>query len=122
MPDLNKFVAYFDLQESARQTQVTVKGGSSKRLHVVPQYFALVLGIGVQPFLAKFHETGVWDLTGWTGWLIFSAIAGFLIFPGVYKNALDPNKPLFVQLCAIFASGIGWQSLLEAAGKPFHVS
>jgi hypothetical protein len=37
-----------------------------------------------------------------------------LIFPGVYKSAFDPGKPLFVQLCAIFTAGVGWQSLFKA--------
>jgi hypothetical protein len=40
-----------------------------------------------------------------------------LIFPAVYRNAFDPQKPLFVQLCAIFASGVGWQGLLDAVTK-----
>jgi hypothetical protein len=33
----------------------------------------------------------------------------------VYKNAFDPDKPIVVQLCALFVSGLGWQSLFQTA-------
>jgi hypothetical protein len=36
------------------------------------------------------------------------------ILPAVYKNAFDPDKPMLVQLCALFSSGLGWQSLFQA--------
>jgi hypothetical protein len=32
------------------------------------------------------------------------------LLPAVYKNAFDPDKPILIQLCALFASGLGWQS------------
>lgn len=48
---------------------------------------------------------------------MFGVIIGALIFPGVYKNAFDPRKPWFIQLCAIFAAGIGWQSVIQGGAK-----
>ena len=46
-----------------------------------------------------------------TGFALLMAIA---ILPAVYKNAFDPDKPILIQLCALFASGLGWQSLFQA--------
>jgi hypothetical protein len=77
------------------------------------QYCALVLGIFVQPFLAEFQKTHVWNLVGWQNWIIFSVIAAFIIFPGVYKQSFDRSDKLLVQFCTIFVSGLGWQSLLQ---------
>jgi hypothetical protein len=47
-----------------------------------------------------------------TGFALLMAIA---LLPAVYKNAFDPEKPILVQLCALFASGLGWQSLFQAS-------
>ncbi len=79
------------------------------------QYLALVLGIAIQPFFAGYQNTSVWAIEGLWGRLLFSVIAGVIIFPAVYKNAFDPDKPLIVQLGAIFAAGMGWESLLATA-------
>jgi len=86
------------------------------------EYLALVLGIFVQPCLANYQKTGAWSLAGWSGWAIFAIIVGLLIFPAAYNNAFAPTKPLFVQLCAIFAAGVGWQSLFETVGKPLGLT
>ncbi len=48
---------------------------------------------------------------------MFAIFVGTVIFPAVYKTAFDPTKPIFVQLCAIFTSGLGWQALLQTAVK-----
>jgi hypothetical protein len=114
MADLNDFLRYFDLQSDRRpQTLEAQAQAQGQDFPTVPQYCALVLGIFVQPFLAEFQKTHVWNLAGWSGWIIFSAIAGIIIFPLIYKNSFDRNSNLFVQLCAIFVSGLGWQSLLQ---------
>jgi hypothetical protein len=42
---------------------------------------------------------------------------GIMILPGVYKNSFAPDKPILVQLAAIFTAGVGWQTLFEAAAK-----
>lgn len=114
---IDKAVRYFDLQAGQRPSQPTGYAKSKKRFPVVPQYVALVLGIIAQPFLTKYAETQVWETHALPGWIVFSAIAGLVIFPAVYTHSLDPRKPLFVQLCVIFAAGIGWQSVLQVAGK-----
>jgi hypothetical protein len=117
MTNFRNIVQYFDLQSVAREYRLesydSVKDRTS--LPVLPQYLALVAGIAVQPFLAVFQETRRWDLSGWQGWVPFSLIVGLIIFPGIYKRSFDPEKNLFVQLCAVFASGLGWQSLLATA-------
>jgi hypothetical protein len=86
-------------------------------LHWLPQYLTLVLGIVVQPFFAAYQQSGQWNFNGITGRVLFAAIVGLVVFPAVYKRAFDPDKPLFVQLCAIFAVGMGWESLLRTALK-----
>lgn len=113
---INQLIGYFDLQSDRRGLQPEQQA-EGRRFPVVPQYVALVLGIVVQPFLAAFQKTGMWSLHGLLPWAIFSTIAGLIIFPAVYKKSFDPDGNLFVQLCTIFASGLGWQSLLQTAGK-----
>jgi hypothetical protein len=83
---------------------------------VLPQYFAVLLGIIAEPFFNAYRTTGGFGKVKLSiGLLVFSVIVACLILPAVYKNAFDPDKPLFVQLCAIFAAGVGWQTLLASA-------
>ncbi len=114
---MNGIIRYFDLQSARRG----VAAGYAARvpLSVFPQYLALVLGITVQPFLAQFQITHKWSLDygEWASWFAFALITGLLVFPAVYKKAFDPDKPYFVQFCAIFTAGVGWKSLLTVAAK-----
>jgi len=116
--------SYFDLnsgvgRRTRKPSALDVAPKSPK--YVLPQYLALVLGVIIQPFLQSFQKDGHWpDLGSICGRLVFGIIVGILIFPGVYKNAWDPEKPLFVQLCAIVASGLGWQTLLATAIPGVH--
>ncbi len=113
---MSKLLEYFDLGSTAQPK--TGRGQSPKKIfHWVPQYLTLVLGIVVQPFFAIYQQTGQWNFSGITGRVLFAAIVGIVVFPAVYKRAFDPDKPLFVQLCAIFALGMGWESLLRTALK-----
>jgi hypothetical protein len=82
---------------------------------LVLQYLVLVLGIVIQPFFANYQATHNWSFTGFWGWLLFSVIAGLAILPSVYKNTIDPEKPLPIQLCVLFVAGMGWESLLSTA-------
>jgi len=94
-----------------------VKGARSKTFHWFPQYLALVTGILIQPFFTSYQQTGTWNFVGVTGRILFAVIVGVAIFPAVYRRAFDPAKPLFVQLCAIFAVGMGWESILRTTLK-----
>lgn len=113
---INQIIAYFDLQSKRRGK---AEGYAGANLAVFPQYVALVLGIVAQPFLANFQAKGVWDVSihSLVSWSVFAAVAGLIVFPGVYRKAFDPDQPKFVQWCAIFAAGIGWKALLGAAVK-----
>lgn len=108
---MDRLIRYFDLTPLER--------GAQPRHPVLlpwwPQYLTLVLGISVQPFFEAYQRTSRWDVNGPVGRLVFALIVGVLIFPSVYKGAFDPDKPIFTQLCAIFAAGMGWQSLLHTA-------
>jgi hypothetical protein len=116
----NDVIRYFDLQ-SHRRTTIATAHRAGTRIHapVVPQYLALVLGIVAQPFLQYYVEHGTWSYTigGVIGRLLFGVFAGALAFPGVYKAAFDADKPSFVQYCAIFAAGIGWQSVIQGGAR-----
>jgi hypothetical protein len=83
---------------------------------VLPQYGAVSLGVLADPLLRNYIETQSFSLdfagiAARTGFALLMAIA---LLPAVYKNAFDPDKPILVQLCALFASGLGWQSLFQA--------
>jgi hypothetical protein len=115
---MNPVVQYFDLASSQREVAVRRGAeGGQKRLHWVPQYVALALGVLIQPYFASYQNTGQWMLEGGWGRVLFAVVAGILILPAVYKRAFDPDKPIVVQLCAIFAAGLGWESLLDTAVK-----
>ena len=81
------------------------------------QYLVLVLAIVIQPFFARYQVSGEWGIVIEWEWIVFATVAGVAIFPAVYKNAFNPHKPLFVQLCAVFAAGLGWQSLMGTVIK-----
>ncbi len=114
---IDNLLRYLDLQSEHRLLNVTApgKGAKSKALPVIPQYIALVLGITIQPYWLAFQETGNWNFDGLVSWLIFALITAVTIFPAVYKKTFDPSSNLFVQLCTIFSSGVGWQSLFAIA-------
>jgi hypothetical protein len=110
---------YFDLTSETRAQASGAATGLNKPAPWIPQYLALVLGILVQPPFEHFRNTTphAWDLSSMPVWIPFAIVVGIVIFPAVYKNAFDPSKPIFVQLCAIFAGGLGWQALLQTAVK-----
>lgn len=114
---LNTAIDYFDLQWGRRPVAaVPHKGpGPAPTFPVLPQYLALAAGVAVQPFLNHYIETHQWSVSWGTviAQIVFGFLMGACIFPGVYRNAFDPGKPLFVQLCAIFTTGLGWESLFK---------
>jgi hypothetical protein len=114
--NINSIVRYFDLASATRPGgALAVAATGVQPAPWWPQYVALVLGILVQPPFEHFRTTHHWDLSSLPGWIPFAIIVSIAIFPAVYKNAFDPTKPIFVQLCTIFAGGLGWQALLQTA-------
>ena len=118
---MSSIIRYFDLASETRPSgALGTKGVVAPAAPWLPQYIALILGILVQPPFEHFRNTDPhqWgNLASMSGWIPFAIIVGIVIFPAVYKNAFDPTKPIFVQLCAIFAGGLGWQALLQTAVK-----
>jgi hypothetical protein len=119
----NGLIRYFDLQSARRSEGLNASPDHAspdnrQSFPVFWQYVALVFGITAQPFLGRYSESRIWDLHGFAGWFFFAIFVAIIIFPAVYKTALDAaTQHLFVQCCAIFAGGIGWQSLLMTVGK-----
>lgn len=134
---MNAILDYFDLQ-SQRRKKVRSKGNielqtmvdrddlrnvgeaaTPQFAPVWPQYIALVLGIVADPFIKNYIATKSFglDLTAFGPLLAFSIVMGIMILPGVYKNSFAPDKPILVQLAAIFTAGVGWQTLFDAAAK-----
>lgn len=124
---LNEIVRYFDLQ--SQQRSVTPKGvsaaksarraaqPSAKHASILPQYGAVALGVLVDPLLRNYiaSDTFKFDFTALPGRTGFALLMAIVLLPAVYKNAFDPDKPILVQLCALFVSGLGWQSLFQTA-------
>ena len=106
---------YFDLTAGLAQRRAAAPA-MPERPPVLPQYFAVAAGVVAEPFVHQFMNDQTFYVSGgiWLR-LLFGLIIAITIFPAVYRNAFDPERPIFVQLCAIFASGIGWQSLFQAA-------
>ena len=117
---MNSIASYFDLQRDYRAgaaRNVPPSSPPSGRPAVWPQYLALAAGVIVEPMLHNYIATSDFALDWSSAWqrVLFGLIIAIVIFPGVYRNAFDPERPFLVQLCAIFASGIGWQSLFQAS-------
>jgi hypothetical protein len=121
---LKGVVRYFDLRSQTGTLSARSAGPASKRAAapsgehaaVLPQYGAVTLGVLADPLLRNYIETQSYTLdfaaiAARTGFALLMAIA---LLPAVYKNAFDLDKPILVQLCALFASGLGWQSLFQA--------
>ena len=124
---LNEVVRYFDLQSQPRTlspgreataaaTRKTV-APSAEHASVLPQYGAVALGVLVDPLLRNYVAPGIFnfDFAGIAGRTAFALLMAIVLLPAVYKNAFDPDKPILVQLCALFVSGLGWQSLFQTA-------
>ena len=120
---IDGIINYFDLQSTVGSVLPT-KGAAkrvaaetaAKHAAVLPQYGAVALGVLADPLLRNYIETQHFalDLAGIAGRTGFALLMAIALLPAVYKNAFDPEKPILVQLCALFASGLGWQSLFQA--------
>jgi hypothetical protein len=115
---LNNILKYFDLASEIRPATAGAYADTGETtFHWAPQYLALLVGIITQRFFTIYIQTGSWNLGGFWGWFVASVILALMAFPAVYKATFDPKKPLFVQLCVIFASGMGWESLVDVGAK-----
>lgn len=116
---LNTVAKYFDLQSESRLHQIRTTGQSSTGGHapVLPQYLAVSAGILVEPFLRQYMAQGTisFDLTSVLMRTGFALVIGIILLPAVYKASFDPQKPIAVQIAALFPMGIGWQSLVATA-------
>jgi hypothetical protein len=125
---LDEVVRYFDLQSRQRPPRQARAAASADRAHapeiakrahapVLPQYVAVALGVLADPLLRNYIASDAFkfDLTGFPGRTVFALLMAIVLLPAVYKNAFDPDKPILVQLCALFVSGLGWQSLFQTA-------
>lgn len=120
---VNRIASYMDLASQYRpEGSRAVDESGTVNLHWLPQYLALLAGIIVQPYLQRYMATGGWDASGLWGWILGSTIIAVMAFPGVYKASFDATKPLFVQLCVIFTTGTGWQTLVSSALKSTGVA
>jgi hypothetical protein len=105
---------YFDLR------QPLTRNLQPRQLPAVfPQYAAVALGVIAEPYLSRYIETGLWpaDVATLGGRVVFGLLVAIILLPAVYKSAFDPQKPVAVQLAALFPMGIGWQSLVNVGGQ-----
>lgn len=82
------------------------------------QWFALLIGVLIQPFFSFYKEKGsvVWN-EAYQNWefLVFALIVAIIAFPGIYKTAFDAGRPKWIQMIPIFTAGLGWQTLVDSA-------
>lgn len=116
---LSKLIRYFDLQSESRGVAAVGHAAGAGPAPVIPQYLAVAAGVFIEPLLRGYIESGQWQFqwSGVLGRLVFGLIIALILLPAVYKSAFDPQKPVLVQLAALFPLGIGWQSLFASATK-----
>ncbi|WP_422932243.1 hypothetical protein [Singulisphaera sp. PoT] len=112
----DKLLRYFDITIPG-VADATAAGDSSAdvqavKVHWFPQWLALLLGIILQPSFSHYQQTHIWKFPAFPGWIFFSIIVAIMIFPGIYRNSFDPEKPIVIQIIPLFIAGMGWQSLL----------
>jgi len=112
---INQVIEYFDLVSQYRPGGSRAVAEGARKLHWFPQYLALLAGIVAQPYFQRYMTARQWNATGLWGWIIASAIIAVMAFPAVYKDSFEATKPLVVQMCVIFTSGTGWQTLVSSA-------
>lgn len=116
---MNTLIDYFNLASgtgSIRSTAHATAAQGKPAASWLLQYVSLVLGVFVQPQFLAYQTSGSWASLG-AGSVVFAAVVGIIVLPAAYKNAWDPAKPIPVQLCAIFAAGMGWESLVATGTK-----
>lgn len=116
---INSLVRYFDLQSGARRTGPAGHAAGGGHAPVLPQYFVVCAGVIIEPLLRAYMATDQWPAvdSALLGRIVFGLIVGIIILPSIYKSAFDPEKPILIQLAALFPLGIGWQSLFTSATK-----
>jgi hypothetical protein len=112
---ISSLIRYFDL--NATMTRSGAKGSNRRtapvaRAWAFPQWLVLFAGVLIQPFLDGYKQTHHWQWNGFLGWVLFAIITAFIVFPAVYRNSFDRDKPIAVLLAPIFTAGIGWQSIV----------
>ena|SRR5438067_524519 len=115
---LNKIIGYFDLTNTTGSFRPKAYSTEGKTLHAGWQYTALVLGIFVEKFWSEYRQTRHVSFAGAPLHLLFAIITGLILFPGAYKNSFNPGQNPFIQFCVVFATGIGWQSVINNATTP----
>jgi hypothetical protein len=116
---LNELIRYFDLQSESRRIVAEGHDATPKHAPVLPQYIVASAGVVIEPLLRTYIQSGTWhyEFSALLGRIFFGLIVGIIILPSIYKSAFDPEKPILVQLAALFPLGIGWQSLFTSATK-----
>ena len=86
----------------------------------LPQYAAVALGVLVEPYLRDYVAKGQWDLTpeALAGRLVFALLMTLAILPGVYRRTIDPDRPVAIQIMALFPMGLGWRTVFDGLQKP----
>jgi hypothetical protein len=84
-------------------------------LILVLQYGSLLLGILGKKYLDEVSTAAHKPFWTWQ-LVVVSLVVATAVFPAVYKKALeetDAALPVFVQMCTIFAAGVGYKSLFD---------
>lgn len=119
---VNRIIRYFDLQSAHRHVLAQGHDSTAPPAPVLPQYLIVSAGVIADPLLRAYISSGAWsfELPAVLGRMLFGLIVGIILLPAVYKSTFDTQKPVLVQLAALFPLGIGWQSLFTTATKIVH--
>lgn len=118
-------ISYFDLTSQVFVLRGAEIPGALPWWWAYLQYICFVCGIAAQAPMVAYQTTRslrLPHLREGLGLFFISAFVGVLLFPAVYKNSIDPEKPIFVTCCATIALGFSWQSLVKTAGVPLGLT
>lgn len=111
---MNRFLAYFDIRRRDPNSPIFPMGPTPSTW---VQWSALFVGVLIQPYFEGFRQSRVWHFSGFWSWTLFALITSVIIFPAVYRKTFDAEAPRIIQIAPIFASGLGWESLIGTVLK-----
>jgi len=114
---LKRTTDYFDLQSSRKAQMAAAGGNPDGYAPVLPQYLTVSAGVLAEPALtALSNGTSVIAQLDFTKALpvLMALIIGIVLLPSVYRSSFDTDKPVSVQLAALFPMGVGWQSMFSS--------
>ena len=116
----HRIFQYFDINSKIKQfsdeiPQTYEPNLERSNFRWLPQWLAIIVSLLLHPFLEAFKESGIWGLGQYPLGALWSGLFALIVFPALYKNIIETQKPNSLVVFFIFITGLGWQELFGIA-------